>query len=111
MSKRRDPELLCDITDSISRIENYIKEINFENFKRDQKTQDAVIRNLEIIGEASKIISNEIKNEMPTIPWKKMAGIRDHLFHNYSGINLDIVWNVVSKELSPIKETIVSSKQ
>lgn len=106
MSKRLDPQLLNDIVDSISRIESYISQMSYESFKADLKTQDAVIRNLEIIGEASKMISDEVKNKIASVPWKKMAGIRDHLIHNYAGVNLDIVWSVVTKELGAVRESI-----
>lgn len=107
MSKRHDSQLLNDIIESISRIEIYIQQLSYDNFKADLKTQDAVIRNLEIIGEASKAISEKLKSDHSDIPWKKMAGIRDHLIHNYAGVNLDIVWNVVSQELGKVKEALV----
>ncbi|MCS6846893.1 MAG: DUF86 domain-containing protein [Anaerolineae bacterium] len=65
----------------------------------DAKTQDAVIRNLEIIGEATKHLSKEFRERHPDIPWKSMAGARDRLIHHYFGVNLDIVWRIVTDEL------------
>lgn len=65
----------------------------------DAKTQDAVIRNLEIIGEATKHLSKEFRERHPDIPWKSMAGARDRLIHHYFGVNLDVVWRIVTDEL------------
>jgi len=68
----------------------------------DIKTQDAVIHNIEIIGEATKNISEELRNKYSEIPWKGLAGMRDKLIHHYFGVNLDIVWSVVKEELPEI---------
>ena len=76
--------------------------MNYEDFLNDIKTQDAVVRNLEIIGEATKNISNDFKEKYPQIPWKKLAGVRDRLIHHYFGINYDIVWVIVKEELPEI---------
>ncbi len=73
-----------------------------KDFFEDIKTQDAVIRNIEIIGEATKNLSDEIRNRYPEIPWKELAGMRDRLIHQYFGVNLDIVWNVTKDELPEI---------
>ena len=69
---------------------------------KDIKTQDAVVRNLEITEEAIKNISEELKKKYPKIPWKDLAGIRDKLIHHHFGVNLDIVWNIVKEELPGI---------
>ena len=66
---------------------------------RDRKTQDAVVRNLEVIGEASKKVGSNFKREHPDVPWKEMAGLRDRLIHDYFGINYEIVWNIAATEL------------
>ena len=102
MSKRGSLELLNDIKEAIRRIEVYIKEISYEEFLKDIKTQDAVVRNLEIVGEATKNISDDLKKDYPQIPWKKLTGIRDRLIHHYFGINYDIVWVVAKEELPEI---------
>ena len=102
MSKRGSLELLNDIKEAIRRIEVYIKEISYEEFLKDIKTQDAVVRNLEIIGEATKNISDDLKKDYTQIPWKKLTGIRDRLIHHYFGINYDIVWVVAKEELPEI---------
>lgn len=102
MSKRGNIEFLSDIKEAVKRIEQYIKKMNYEDFLNDIKTQDAVVRNLEIIGEATKNISNDFKEKYPRIPWKELAGVRDRLIHHYFGINYDIVWVIVKEELPEI---------
>lgn len=102
MSKRGNIEFLSDIKEAIKRIEDYIETINYETFLQDIKTQDAVVRNLEIIGEATKNVSQDLKKKYPQIPWKKLAGVRDRLIHHYFGVNYDIVWVIVKEELPEI---------
>lgn len=102
MSKRADTDFLNDSKESILRINVYVENLNYEDFLNDIKTQDAVVRNLEIIGEAIKNISEELKEKYPRVPWKDLAGVRDKLIHHYFGVNLDIVWNIVKEELPGI---------
>lgn len=99
MSKRSDKKLLQDIKEAGALIKEYIGKMNYPKFLSDKKTQDAVIRNLGIIGEAVKNISAGLKKENRDIPWKNIAGMRDRLIHDYSGVNIDIVWRVVENEL------------
>lgn len=102
MSKRGDKEFLSDIKESIKRIEFYIENLEYKEFLNDIKVQDAVIRNLEIIGETVKNISDEIKEKYPDIPWEELSGLRDRLIHHYFGVNYDIVWTIVKTELPNI---------
>lgn len=81
MSKRTDHDLIEDMLICISKIRQYSHGVSYEDFVNDFKTQDAIIRNFEIIGEASKLISPELKNKYPSIPWKMIAGTRDRLIH------------------------------
>ncbi len=106
MSKRGNSEFLNDIYEAIQRIELYTKGIDYENFLKDIKTQDAVIRNLEIIGEAAKNISDDFKSKNPQLPWKDLAGVRDKLIHHYFGVNLEVVWYIIKDDLPPLKEEI-----
>ncbi len=106
MSKRGDKEILMDILEAINRIKIYTNGMDYETFLLDIKTQDAVIRNIEIIGEAVKLLSPKIKEKYNNIPWKDIAGIRDKLIHFYFGINLDIVWDVAKNKVLEIEKSI-----
>lgn len=99
MSNRTDQDCINDIQKAIYRISEYTVDITYSTFLQDIKTQDAVIRNLEIIGEATKKLSNKLRNYYSSVPWKSMAGLRDRLIHEYFGINIDIVWQIVAEEL------------
>ncbi len=99
MSKRRDVDWLQDIIEAITRIRHYTAEMTFTAFLEDLKTQDAVIRNLEIIGEATKQLSPNLRAQHDHIPWRNMAGMRDKLIHDYFGVNFDVVWEVISEDL------------
>ncbi len=94
---------LKDILESIRKIEKYTENMSYGDFKGDELRQDAVARNLEIIGEAVKKIPDEIKNRKTEIEWKKIAGLRDILAHEYFGINLEIVWDVMENKLPDLK--------
>lgn len=102
MSKRGIIEFLSDIKEAIKRIRLYTNNMDYESFLKDIKVQDAVVRNLEIMGEATKSLPGEIRNKYPQIPWKELAGVRDRLIHLYFGVNYDIVWDIVKKELPNI---------
>ncbi|MCL5062968.1 MAG: DUF86 domain-containing protein [Nitrospirae bacterium] len=100
--KRRDTDFLTDVIEAAERSLQYTKGLTRKKFMSDKKSQDAVVRNLEIIGEATKNLSNSLKTKYPAIPWKNIAGLRDKLIHFYFGIDYNIVWNIVRKELPKI---------
>ena len=103
----KNPEIfLRHILDSINEIENYTHKLYSRQFYKATQTQDAVIRRLEIIGEAVKNLSKPFRNKHPHIPWPKMAGIRDVLIHNYFGVDLILVWKIITKELPTLKRQI-----
>ena len=102
MSERADVNFLDDSKEAIVRIETYTKDLSYEQFLEDKKTQDAVVRNLEILGEAAKNISEKLKKKHPQVKWKDLAGLRDKLIHHYFGVNFDTVWNIVQQELPRI---------
>jgi len=102
MSERADRDFLSDIQEAVRRIRAYTTAMTYEAFLADTRTQDAVIRNLEIIGEATKTLSAGLRVRYAGVPWKGMAGVRDRLIHHYFGVNLDIVWHIVTSELPQI---------
>ena len=106
MSKRGDSEHVHDIKEAVKRIEAYTKGLSYSKFLKDAKTQDAVVRNLEIIGEAVKNTSSDFKRKNRNIEWKSIAGMRDKLIHEYFGVNLEIVWNVIKEKLPQLKNQI-----
>lgn len=106
MSERADTDFLDDIQEAVRRVKAYLGAMTYEAFLADIKTQDAVIRNLEIIGEATKSLSAELRAKYADVPWKGMAGVRDRLIHHYFGVNLDIVWQIASGELSEVASRI-----
>ncbi|QTA38390.1 DUF86 domain-containing protein [Thermosipho ferrireducens] len=106
MSKRGDREFLLDILEACRRIERYVNNLNYDYFQKNYEKQDAVIRNIEIIGEAAKNVSTKLKNKYTEIDWKKIAGMRDKLIHFYFGIKLEIVWVVVQNEIPLLKRKI-----
>jgi uncharacterized protein with HEPN domain len=90
------------IHEAIVRIQEFTSE-GEEAFRRDLKTQDAVIRNLQVIGEAAKKVSADTRAANPDLPWKSMTGMRDRIVHDYFGVSLDIVWDVVVNHLPAIR--------
>lgn len=106
MVKRVYTDYIQDILESINDIEHFIANMNFDDFKIDRKTVNAIVRCIEIIGEASKKIPESIRATQPEIPWKKIAGMRDKLTHEYFGIDLEIIWKVATEELHKLKPGI-----
>lgn len=101
--KREIGDYIEDIIDAMDKAMNFVKNISYEEFTRDDKTIFAVIRALEIIGEAVKNIPDDIRKNYPEIPWKDIAGMRDKVIHEYFGVNLRIVWKTVKERIPPLK--------
>lgn len=104
MSKREWRLFVEDILESIDLINQYVLNMNFEAFRDDRKTVDAVVRNLEIIGEASKYIPEEIKKRFSTVDWEGIVGLRNRIVHEYFGISLTIIWKIVKDEINGVEE-------
>ncbi len=97
---------LKDILTAMNTIEDFTEGMNFEEFTKDDKTSSAVIRKLEIIGEATKNIPEYVRQKYPQISWKKMAGMRDVLIHFYFGVDYKLVWQAIKYDIPSIKPTI-----
>jgi uncharacterized protein with HEPN domain len=95
-----------DILEAIGKIKRYTSGVDREAFPQDEKTFDAVIRNLEVIGEAIKKMPEEVRAKHPSVEWKKIAGLRDIVIHEYFGIDVDIVWDIVQHKLPPLETQI-----
>jgi len=104
MSDRDWQLFLKDIRECSARVLEYAGVMTREEFLGDRKTLDAVMRNLAIIGEASKKVPAAIRRQYPDIPWKKMAGLRDIVVHDYFGVDEDIIWDVVSVRIPELKQ-------
>ncbi len=99
-------DYLNDILESIINIKSFLKNIDLPAFQKDIKTQYAVIRALEIIGEASKKIPKEVKENNSWIPWRFMAGMRDKLIHDYFGVDTGVVWNTATEDILKLEKDI-----
>jgi uncharacterized protein with HEPN domain len=106
--KSRDYLLyLEDIINAIQKIENYTQNMDFHKFSKNEMVIDAVIRNFEVIGEATKNIPEEVKEKYPTVEWKEATGFREVLIHDYFGIDVEAVWDTLKNNLQSFNEHIL----
>ncbi len=106
MSERAITLHLEDILGAIQKIEDFTRGMTPEAFKQDVKTIDAVVRNIEIIGEATRNIPETLRLRNPTVPWKQIVGARDKVIHEYFGVDLDIIWKTVVEDVPRYKQQI-----
>ncbi len=97
---------LEDILEAIGKISRYTVGLSQEAFSKDERTLDAVVRNLEVIGEAIKKVPGKIRSKHPEVEWKKIAGLRDILIHEYFGIDVAIIWDIVQNKLPVLEKQI-----
>ena len=95
-----------DIVEVINRIESYVQDTTRLQFETDRMRFDAVVRNLEVIGESVKRVPDSIRENYPSVAWRKIAGLRDRLIHAYFDIDIDIIWDIVQSELPTLKNEI-----
>jgi len=108
--KRNVNLFIQDILDNIKDIDSFSKGLTKEEFAKNKLKQNAIIRSLEVIGEAVKNIPDSFREKYPGIPWKDIAGFRDILSHAYFGVNIDRIWNIIEKDLHSFKKEIEKIK-
>jgi len=106
MKSRKYKHFIEDILESMGKIQRYIKSLDYKEFENNELIVDAVIRNLEIIGEASKNIPDGIRDKYPNIPWRRMIGLRNITAHEYFGVDLNIIWEIITTNLPETKPKI-----
>ncbi len=108
MSKREPKLLLTDILNSVEKIKSYTESYTFDTFIQDSKTLDAVIRNFEIIGEAANRLPEDFKDSYENINWFRIRGFRNRIVHDYMGIDFQIVWTIIDKDLDHLASDITA---
>lgn len=107
MSSARDPLVyLEDILEAIAKAQEFVRGLSREEFLTDDKTAYAVVRALEIVGEAAKQVPPELREKAPQIPWRDMAGMRDKLIHSYTSVDIEVVWRTVTEEVPRIQPLV-----
>jgi uncharacterized protein with HEPN domain len=106
MKSRDYRDYLQDILDAVNDIESFVDGMTYEEFIKDRKTLNAVVRSIEIIGEASKNIPETLKANCKELPWKQMAGMRDKLIHAYFGVDVETLWKAVKENIPSLKKAI-----
>ena len=109
--KKKELIFISHILDSISKIEHFMYDITKEHFCDNEEKQSAVIRQIEIIGEAVKNLSTEFKKQNENIEWSKIAGTRDKIIHHYFKVDIDLVWDIIKKDIPSLKVKIQKIKE
>lgn len=108
---KNDLAYIDHILDCIRKIQRFSKGLNLMKFSEDELVQDAIIRNIEVIGEASKKISADTKKTYKEIPWKEITGMRDKLIHDYLGVDTQVVWKTIKKDIPELRQLLKGIKK
>ncbi|NJR66522.1 MAG: DUF86 domain-containing protein [Leptolyngbyaceae cyanobacterium CRU_2_3] len=106
MTQRRPEDFLQDMVNYAEDARNFVADMDFASFEQDKRTSYAVVRAVEVIGEAAKNIPQSLKDQHPHIPWRSIAGMRDKVIHQYFGVNLQVLWDTVQQDIPPLKAAI-----
>jgi uncharacterized protein with HEPN domain len=106
MSRRATPLLVEDIWEAIEKIQRYVAGLDHDAFIKDDKTIDSAVRNLEIIGEAANRLPENFRGQHPEIEWRKIIGLRNRIVHDYFNIDVEIVWEIIQKDLPDFKSKL-----
>ena len=107
---KNDSLYIDHILESLDKIESYTKDLTKKEFSKNDLVQDAVIRNFEIIGEASKKVSKDLKQTYYKISWKEISGMRNKLIHDYMGVDVDVIWTTIKKDLPVLRNQMFEIK-
>jgi len=105
--RRKASLFIKDMIDAITKIEEFVKDMDFNYFIQDDKTASAVVRKIEIIGEATKQLPKEVRDRFPEIPWTSMAKTRDKIIHFYHGVDYEVVWQIIKRDLPLLKKRLI----
>ena len=106
MSKRGDREFLMDMLIACEKIMKYTRDLSYEDFRRNDMVIDAVVRSIEILGEASKNISEGLKKRYPEVEWREISRTRDKIIHFYFGVDLSILWDIITVDIPPLRKKL-----
>lgn len=112
MENKDNQVFLKHILESIGKIESYLQDFDYDKFQKESKTIDAVVRNIEIIGEAANNLTREFRSNAANIEWRKIIATRNRIIHGYATVDLEIIWNITQKDLGKLKtevETILEN--
>jgi uncharacterized protein with HEPN domain len=103
VSERSNRLYVNDILESIKRIEDYTANLSYDDFIKNDLVKDAVLRNLEVIGEAAKSIPDEVREEYTDVPWKRIIGLRNIVIHEYFGVDFENIWKIIKENIPEVK--------
>lgn len=108
---KNDLAYIDHILDCIRKVQRFSRGLDLKKFSENELVQDAIIRNIEVIGEASKKISTDAKKTYPEIPWKEITGMRDKLIHDYLGVDTQVIWKTIKKDIPELRRLLKEIKK